>query len=211
MLGSQLDLALKRQLSSGPKIWYVRQISYGLEESGKTPGEWLERPGLGWVRYGLVLEFPRRRQAFAVARAFHAHRLNVLLLDEPFTALDDRAPPPHRPFLQSAAGGSARKRTDISLDSSTARRFGSVATPLSADQRGLRFIGANPQIVDDLVCACIERIERTELVLIPVWRRTHCGQGLAIPISHQGGRLKNNPLSFAFSLVILLLYSVSAF
>lgn len=64
---------------------------YGLRNSDAAVAKWLERVGLERVANGLAREFSRgMRQRLAVARAF-LHEPEVLLLDEPFTALDDKA------------------------------------------------------------------------------------------------------------------------
>ena len=77
---------------------------YSVPNPEHTVSEWLERTGLERVREGLVREFSRgMRQRLAVARAF-LHKPSLMLLDEPFTALDDRGIAVLQDFLNEARG-----------------------------------------------------------------------------------------------------------
>ncbi len=83
-------IALYDELSAVENLKLFGRL-YGLPDAGRRADEMLERVGLKRVRDGLAREFSRgMRQRLAVGRAF-LHDPEVLLLDEPFTALDDRA------------------------------------------------------------------------------------------------------------------------
>ena len=78
------------ELSATENLILFAQL-YGLENPRRSAEEWLERTGLTNAPPAMVREFSRgMRQRLAVARAF-IHDPRILLFDEPFTALDDRA------------------------------------------------------------------------------------------------------------------------
>jgi ABC-type multidrug transport system ATPase subunit len=112
---------------------------YGLPNPKKSANEWLERTGL-------VREFSRgMRQRLAVARAF-LHEPTVLLLDEPFTALDDRAIAVLQRLLRE---GLAAGKT-IVMSTHQLREALELATHVALLTRGqLAFHGARTQEMAD--------------------------------------------------------------
>jgi heme exporter protein A len=114
---------------------------YELENPRRAAEEWLERTGLSRVRDGLVREFSRgMRQRLAVARVF-LHHPDLLLLDEPFTALDDRAVAVLQRVLQD---GLARGCT-IVMSTHQIREAMELATHVALLDRGrLRHAGERP-------------------------------------------------------------------
>jgi len=120
---------------------------YGLPDPRKRAEEMLEQTGLIRVRDGLVREFSRgMRQRLAVGRAF-LHEPEILLLDEPFTALDDRAIAVLQTLLRQ---GHDQGRT-IVLSTHQLREAMELATDVALVQRGqLIFSGERTQeMLDD--------------------------------------------------------------
>jgi len=120
---------------------------YGIADPQKKAGEWLERTGLERVRDGLVREFSRgMRQRLAVARTF-LHNPSLLLLDEPFTALDDRA----IAVLQSLLAEAHANGRTIVLSTHQLREALEIATHVALIRRGqLVFSGERTQqMLDD--------------------------------------------------------------
>jgi heme ABC exporter ATP-binding subunit CcmA len=120
---------------------------YGLAKPGQAATEWLERTGLDRVRDGLVREFSRgMRQRLAVARAF-LHQPSVLLLDEPFTALDDRA----IAVLQTLLGDALTAGRTIVISTHQLREALELATHVALLVRGrLAHTGERtPEMLED--------------------------------------------------------------
>ena len=120
---------------------------YGLADPDDAARRWLERIGLERVRDGLVREFSRdMRQRLAVARAL-LHDPAVLLLDEPFTALDDRA----IAVLQSVLREALAQGRTVVMSTHQLREALELATHVALINRGrLAFHGErSPEMLSD--------------------------------------------------------------
>ena len=120
---------------------------YGLKDARQQAMKWLERTGLDRVADGLVREFSRgMRQRLAVARAF-IHEPTLLLLDEPFTALDDRA----IAVLQSLLADAKKEGRTIVMSTHQLREALELASEVALINKGrLTFKGERTQeVVDD--------------------------------------------------------------
>jgi heme exporter protein A len=139
-------ISLYDELSASENLVLFAKL-YGLEDPEKQALAWLNRVGLERVRDGLVREFSRgMRQRLAVARAF-MHEPEILLLDEPFTALDDRA----IAVLQSLLADAHALGRTIVMSTHQLKEALELATHVALIQRGqLAFSGERtPQMVED--------------------------------------------------------------
>jgi heme exporter protein A len=124
-------IGIYEELSAFENLMLFARL-YGVEDARRTAGEWLERTGLDRVRDGLVREFSRgMRQRLAVARAF-LHDPALLLLDEPFTALDDRA----IAVLQELLTAARREGRTIIMSTHQLREALELATDVALVTRG---------------------------------------------------------------------------
>jgi heme exporter protein A len=139
-------IALYDELSALENLMLFARL-YGITDPRRCALEWLEKTGLERVRDSLVREFSRgMRQRLAVGRAF-LHQPGVLLLDEPFTALDDRAIAVLQTLLREAR---EQGRTMI-LSTHQLREALELATHVALMNRGkVIFEGAcTPEMVSD--------------------------------------------------------------
>jgi heme exporter protein A len=100
----------------------------------------LEHVGLARVKEGLAREFSRgMRQRLAIARAF-LHNPELLLLDEPFTSLDDRAVAVLQTLLADARG----RGSTIVMSTHQIREAMELASDVALLERG-RMVFAGPR------------------------------------------------------------------
>jgi heme ABC exporter ATP-binding subunit CcmA len=113
---------------------------YGIAEPAATIARWLEATGLASFRNTRAGEFSRgMRQRLAIARAF-LHEPEILLLDEPWTALDDRA----IDLLSSLLASAHQKQRTVLVCSHQLTETLAAATHLLVLDRGrLAFAGEN--------------------------------------------------------------------
>lgn len=139
-------ISLYDELSAEENLTLFAKL-YGVTNPKARVNEMLERTGLDRVREGLAREFSRgMRQRLAVARVF-LHDPEVLLLDEPFTALDDRA----IAVLQSLLRDMSQRGRTIVMSTHQLREALELATHVAMIQRGkLVYTGERKQeMLDD--------------------------------------------------------------
>jgi len=112
----------------------------GVQNPHSTAIQALERVDLARVKDGLAREFSRgMRQRLAVARAF-LHEPELLLLDEPFTSLDDRAVAVLQSLLRDARNNGAT----IVMSTHQIREAMELASDVALLERG-KIVFAGPQ------------------------------------------------------------------
>jgi ABC-type multidrug transport system ATPase subunit len=112
----------------------------GVADTRQAALDALERVGLARVKDGLAREYSRgMRQRLAVARAF-IHNPKILLLDEPFTSLDDKAVAVLQALLKHALNNGAT----IVMSTHQIREAMELATHVALLERG-KVVHAGPQ------------------------------------------------------------------
>jgi heme exporter protein A len=112
----------------------------GIPNPGASANAALEQVGLARVKDGLAREFSRgMRQRLAIARAF-LHNPELLLLDEPFTSLDDRAVA----VLQKLLSDAQSRGSTIIMSTHQIREAMELASDVALLERG-RMIFSGPR------------------------------------------------------------------
>jgi heme ABC exporter ATP-binding subunit CcmA len=128
------------ELTAAENLDYFARL-YGAADRKQRTAAWLERVGLAHVAGAPVREFSRgMRQRLALARTFQ-HEPELLLLDEPFTSLDDRA----IALLQSLLAERLKAGATVIMSTHQLREAMELATHAALLVRGkLAFHGERP-------------------------------------------------------------------
>ena len=131
----------------------------GVADAAQAANDALEHVGLLRVKDGLAREFSRgMRQRLAIARAF-LHHPELLLLDEPFTSLDDRAVA----VLQQLLSNARARGSTIVMSTHQIREAMELASDVALLERG-RIVYSGPR--------------SSEMLLDPGWLyRTYSAEG----------------------------------
>jgi heme exporter protein A len=139
-------IGVYEDLSARENLRFFAEVA-GLTSPLKIADAWLDRVGLARVRDMPVRQFSRgMRQRLALARAF-LHAPKVLLLDEPFTSLDDRA----IAMLSELLLESRSRGATIILSTHQIREALAIASHVALIENGrLRYTGERTQeMLDD--------------------------------------------------------------
>ncbi len=138
-IGVYEDLSARENLH-----FFARVAEVAQPES--VAAEWLERVGLANASDMLVRQFSRgMRQRLALARTF-LHKPKILLLDEPFTSLDDRA----IAMLSELLVESRRRGATIILSTHQLREAMAIASHVALIENGrLRHAGERTEAMLD--------------------------------------------------------------
>lgn len=139
-IGVYEDLSAQENLHFFGRVGCTRNVRAAVQQ-------WLQRVGLDRVANMPVRQFSRgMRQRLALARTF-LHAPDVLLLDEPFTSLDDRAIAMLSELLLEAR----ERNATIVLSTHQLREALAIASHVALIENGrLRYAGERtPEMLDD--------------------------------------------------------------
>lgn len=139
-------IGVYEDLSARENLLFFARICE-LKDPDRIALRWLERVGLSRVATMPVRQFSRgMRQRLALARTF-LNSPRVLLLDEPFTSLDDRA----IAMLSELLGESSRDGATILLSTHQLREALAIASDVALVENGrLRYTGPRTsEMLDD--------------------------------------------------------------
>jgi heme ABC exporter ATP-binding subunit CcmA len=134
-------IGVYEDLSAEENLQFFGRVS-GVSFLGETVHRWLKRVGLERVAGMPVRQFSRgMRQRLALARAFQ-HQPSILLLDEPFTSLDDRA----IAMLSELLVEARERNATIVLSTHQLREALAIASHVALIENGrLRYTGERTQ------------------------------------------------------------------